>query len=237
MIRCSRCNAEISAWEIREAERLGVTPCWCTGVPSGVSRTLGNVAYSELCHPDISQPVKTHDVIRFITPKYNGNPRSSINAALSQDKRFCWGGRALYGLSRHGLIPGVRSLAETAFAVLLSAPRPLYVEEVDFVLEQLNYRYNRDSLFHHLRGHTENRWRLKFQMDYSSNRVSVNTGRDVRHQYNAHVGVCPTQRGFDSWIQDILEPRVQHALDDRIHRLADLGGRKIDVAGDRVEFN
>jgi hypothetical protein len=59
-----------------------------------------------------------------------------MNVALSQDKRFCWGGRALYGLARHGLIPGARSLAEAAYAVLLAAPHELYVEEVDFVLER-----------------------------------------------------------------------------------------------------
>jgi hypothetical protein len=59
----------------------------------------------------------------------------------------------------------------------LSAPRPLYVEEVDFVLKQLNYRFNADSLSHHLRGYTDNRWGLRFKMD-GWNQVSVNAGRD-----------------------------------------------------------
>jgi hypothetical protein len=49
-------------------------------------------------------------------------------------------------------------LAEAAYAVLLAARRELHVEEVDFVLEQLNYRFNSDSLAHHLRGYTSNRW-------------------------------------------------------------------------------
>jgi hypothetical protein len=75
MRRCPRCNAEVSAWEVHEAERLGVTPCWCAGVPNGVARTLPNVAYSELCHPDLRQPVKIHDIARFVAPNYNGNPR------------------------------------------------------------------------------------------------------------------------------------------------------------------
>ena len=151
---------------VREAEQLGVTPCWCDGVPRGVSRTLANIAYAELCHTDLTQPVKTHDVVRFVGQKYNGNPRYSINVALSQDKRFCWGGRALYGLARHGLIPGARSLAEAAYAVLLAAPRELHVEEVDFVLEQLNYRFNLDSLLHHLRGLHEQPMGPRFQIDY-----------------------------------------------------------------------
>jgi len=92
--------------------------------------------------------------VRFVTPEYCGNPRYSINGALSQGKRFCWGGQALYGLAGHGLVPGARSLPEAAYAILIAAPRELHVEEVDFVLEQLNYRFNRDSLLHHLRGYT-----------------------------------------------------------------------------------
>lgn len=213
-----------------------MTPCWCDGVPRGVLRSLANVAYAELCHADLSQPVKTHDVVRFVEPKYNGNPRYSINVALSKDKRFCWGGRALYGLARHGLIPGARSLAEAAYAVLLAAPRQLHMEEVDFVLEQLNYRFNSDSLLHHLRGYTSNRWGLEFQMNYW-NRVWVNSGRDARHEYNGCVQVCPTQTGFDEWVESDLAPKVSRILGDRTRRLADLEGGKVDIAGDRIEFS
>lgn len=236
MMRCSRCNAEVSAWETLGAGGLGVTPCWCEGVPRGVSRTLANVAYAELCHQDLAQPVKIHDVVRFVEPKYNGSPRYSINVALSKDKRFCWGGRGLYGLARHGLIPGARSLAEAAYAILLAAPRQLHVEEVDFVMEQLNYRFNTDSLLHHLRGYTANRWDLRFQIDYW-NRVWVNTGRDARHEYNACVLACPTHTGFDAWIEDDLAPKVTQILDDRTQRLANLKGGDVDIAGDRIEFD
>jgi hypothetical protein len=236
MINCERCAAIISAWELRQADQLGVPPCWCDGVPSGVSKTLANVSYAELCHIGITQPVKTHDVVRFVAPHYRGNPRYSMNAALSQGKRFCWGGQALYGLARHGLVPGVRSLADAAFAVLLAAPRRLHVEEVDFVLDQLNYRFNPDSLLHHLRGYTSNRWGLRFQIDYW-NRVWVNNGRNARHEYNAMIRVCPTHTSFDQWIEEHLATRVQQALDDRINRLADIDDRKVYVAGDRVEFH
>lgn len=164
---CSRCAAKLSDWEIQDAARLGVAPCWCDRLPRGAPRTLANLAYSELCQPHLTRPVKTHDVMRFVTATYtNGNPRSSMSVALSGGKRFCWGGQALYGLARHGLIPGARSLAEAAYAVLLAAPRELHVEEVDFVLEQLSYRFNPDSLLHHLRGYTSNRWDLQFQVDH-----------------------------------------------------------------------
>jgi hypothetical protein len=103
------------------------------------------------------------------------------------------------------------------------------------VLEQLNYRFNSDSLGHHLRGYTSNRWNLIFQID-QWNRVRVNTGREARHEYNAHVRVCPAHVTFDSWIEDDLGPKVERTLDDRTRRLADLKGGKIGIAGDRIEF-
>lgn len=236
MKRCPRCAAELSDWEIQNADRLGVTPCWCDRLPRGVPRALANLAYGELCQPHLTQPVKTHDVVRFVTATYNGNPsRSSMNVALSGGKRFCWGGQALYGLARHGLIPGARSLAEAAYAVLLAAPRELHLEEVDFVLEQFNYRFNPESLQQRLRGYTTNRWDLRFRLDHQ-NRVSVSSGRDARHAYNRNVGVCPGHVGFDAWIDHELAVKVERALADRGQRLADVNGTAIDIGGDRVDF-
>lgn len=236
MMRCSRCNAELSEWELRKAADCNAAPCWCDGVPTGIFRTLANIAYAELCHTGLKQPVRIHDVIRFISHECSMNPRRSINVALSQDRRFCWGGRALYGLARHGLIPGARSLAEAAYAILLAAPRQLHFEEVDFVLEQFNYRFNSDSLVHLLRGYTSNRWNLGFRTD-SRNRVSVNTGRDARHEYNRNVRVCPTHAAFDTWVNDHLAPKVERTLEDRTRRLVDLGCHKVQIAGDRFAWS
>jgi hypothetical protein len=235
MTKCRKCQAQLSAWEVRRAMQLGAAPCWCGGLPPRISRTLANLAYAELCNTALAKPVMVHDVIRFVGDKYTGDPRYSISVALSKDKRFCWGGRSLYGLARHGLIPGARSLAEAAYAVLLAAPRKLYVEEVDFVLEQLNYRFNSDSLNHHLRSYTYNRWNFLFHMD-GWNRVFVSSGRDARHEYNSKVAVCPTHVAFDKWIADSLAPAVERALDERTRRLAEIKGSRICVPGDRIEF-
>ena len=138
--RCTRCKAEVSDWEIRSAEVLRVRNCWCSGLPKGVARDLSNLAYTELCQKHLTRPVKVHDVIRFVKPQYQGRVVQYMNVTLSSGRRFCWGGQSLYGLARHGLIPGARSLAEAAYAVLLAAPRELYFEEVDFIMEQLNNR-------------------------------------------------------------------------------------------------
>jgi hypothetical protein len=74
MTRCCRCDAELSAWEVRKAEELRVSPCWCDGIPPVTPRTLANIAYAELCHRGLTQPVKVHDVIRFLSDEYAGPP-------------------------------------------------------------------------------------------------------------------------------------------------------------------
>ena len=235
MTLCPRCHAELSDWEVQEAAWLNSAPCWCSGVPFDIRPTLANVAYAKLCDGELRQPVKTHDVARFVTPDYRGDPRYSISSALSQGMRFCWGGRALYGLARHGLVPGVRSLPEAAYAILIAAPRELHIEEVDFVLEQFSYRFNKDSLLHHLRGYTSNRWDLRFNSDHL-NRVWVNSDSDARQRYNRHIRVCPTDTGFDDWIDNTLALRVERTLVDRAQRLASLSGTQLALGGDRVEF-
>src|SRR5262245_33885643 len=100
MTTCTRCGAELSDWELQDGALLGVTPCWCAGLPRGVNKSPANLAYQVLCDPALARPVKIHDVVRFVASRYARNP-NSMNVTLSQNKRFCWAGRGLYGLARH----------------------------------------------------------------------------------------------------------------------------------------
>jgi hypothetical protein len=235
MIYCPTCDAPLSAWETAKAGALGVPACWCAGLPARVPPTLPNLSFAELCNVDLQKPVRTHDVVRFVGGKYAGDASASIGVALSQDRRMCWGGRGLYGLARHGLIPGARSLADAACAVLIAAPRPLHLEEADFVLEQLGYRFNSDSLKNHLRGYIRNGWKFRFAMDGLS-RVSVVATRDARRDFNAKVRVCPTNAGFERWLDEELRPAVEQAIDKRSQRLEVVRGPGLLVQGDRIEF-
>ena len=234
MTRCSHCGAELSSWEVHKA-KANVPPCWCRGVPRGVAHNLSNLAYAALCDPRLSQPVKTHDIVRFVEPHYHGNPQNTVHVALSQSKRICWGGRSLYGLTRHGLLPRVRGLAQAAYTILIAAQRELHFEEVDFVLEQLNYRFNRDSLQHHLRGYAANRWELRFNID-KHNRVWVKSGHNARREFNRSAWITPTHVEFDALLDGPLATRVEDALDERMKRLSELDGTAVHVGGDRIEF-
>ena len=103
------------------------------------------------------------------------------------------------------------------------------------MLEKLNYRFNPDSLMHHLRGYTSNRWDLRFQSD-AANRVWVNARPEQRQAFNGFVRVCPSQAAFDARPDDRLAPRVQAALLDRSQRLAHLNGAPVKLLGDRIDF-
>ena len=205
------------------------------GFPAGVVHNLANVAYAELCQKHLSQSCQSPRCNQICHTQISGHCWAKYECRCLSGKRFCWAGQSLYGLARHGLVPGARSLAEAAYAILLAAPRELYFEEVDFILEQFNYRYNFDSLLHHLRGHYQNRWGLVFYKD-PLNRARVNSSRDSRHEYNRCVGVCPTHAGFDRWSQDVLGPRIEGILKDRARRLVELNGQPITLRGDRVDF-
>lgn len=236
MKRCPRCESPISEWEEHAAKRLGVEACWCNGMPGSVPSNLANSVYAELCQPEIVRPVRTHDVARFVADRFHTADRS-INSTLSQGDRFCWAGQALYGLARHGLIPGARSLAEVSYGVLLAAPRILHVGEICFVLEQLNYRFNHGSLLNHFHGYVRNKWDLRFQVDRHSAHVSIPMNRSSRHAYNERIHACPTHAGFDRLIHDHLRPRIEEILADRAYRLAEIADRSWHIFGDRIDFS
>ena len=132
--RCTACGAVLGPWEKGR--------CACTGPRSG---TIREVLYSIAC--TARQPLHARDFVRNAERDHglHFNMGTAL-VALSQDFRFCWAGRGLYGLYRHGPLPGPRNLREATRIVLLAAGTPLSHEAVDFCLKRLGYRYSLASL-------------------------------------------------------------------------------------------
>ena len=86
----------------------------------------------------------SRDTLRRITGcSVKANAATTV---LATDPRFCWGGPGIYGLYRHGLIPGPRSLEQAARVVLVAAGHSLPHELLDYCLKQMGYRFNSASL-------------------------------------------------------------------------------------------
>ena len=132
--RCARCEAHLSAWEW--------SGCACTRPHA---RTVREILYAVACAADSALHVS--DFVRHADRDHNFYLNApTATAILATDQRFCWAGKGMYGLYRHGLIPGPRKLEELARTALVSCGRSMSYEILDYCLKQMGYRYNVASL-------------------------------------------------------------------------------------------
>ena len=81
------------------------------------------------------KPLSLYDIHRGVQREFGWAPeRNSLNATVTGDPRSCWAGRGLYGLWRHGLVPGPRKLVDVARLVLYCHDQPLSLDELAFTL-------------------------------------------------------------------------------------------------------
>ena len=92
-----------------------------------------------------------YDVCRGIKREFGiAASENSINSSLASDLRFCWAGRGLYGLYRHGLLPGPRNLSGVAKLILYSVGHPLSIGILSFLMQFKGYRFHTQSLINAL---------------------------------------------------------------------------------------
>jgi hypothetical protein len=145
---CTSCNARLSGWEADQ--------CACT--PKSYTLTNGDIAYAIAA----SSPAPLHlrDFVRLADVDYDKTmSQATANATIAPDPRFCWAGKGLYGLLRHGPLPGPRNLEEASRLLLCASDRALTLEAVDFCLKRLNYRFTTASLHNAISRSTTIEWR------------------------------------------------------------------------------
>lgn len=64
---------------------------------------------------------------------------------VSYDERLCWAGPRLWGLYRHGLLPGVRTVSKAA-AIYIHAAGPIETKVLYFVMRRVGYRISPNTL-------------------------------------------------------------------------------------------
>jgi hypothetical protein len=148
----------------------------------------------------------------------------TVSQVLADDLRACWGGRGIYGLYRHGLLPGVRDLGRTAAVFIHASDRQLTIDEVTFIMRHVGYKFSHGSVEPAV-------WRVRdlgiFKIthgwtdsgDWTSllagSRESVQRQRAVAHALR--LG----RRGPDLWtILDRAASQVESALAERHRRLS-----------------
>lgn len=138
---CSHCGAELGP---AEDPRGCLT---CRGV-----RLVTNPDKVVAVLEEAQAPLAHWDVRRLL--ESNGGRRvhpGSLLVWLSNDPRNCWSGRGIYGLYRHGLLPGVRNLGSAAAVLLHAADEELAEDQIRFVLQHVGYRFQSSSIYLALR--------------------------------------------------------------------------------------
>jgi hypothetical protein len=140
---------------------------------------------------------------------------SSLKTQLAADRRFCWAGRGVYGLFRHGLLPGVRDLARVGGIYLHVADRRLTLTELDFILKSVGYRYRELSLYNALwRGIGLGIYRNESAESWSGSRDSVLQQREAARSMGIRRGPA-----FKAIVERAVE-QVEEALIERERRLS-----------------
>lgn len=201
---CARCGAVLAAWE-----HAG---CACTGPKWRVNR---EVLYAIACNA--KETLHARDFVRNAQRDHATSLDSATAVAtLAGDPRFCWAGKGLYGLYRHGPLPGPRNLEQAARIVLVTSGAPLTQEAVDFCLKQFGYRYNLASLRNAVARSSHISWDRYGIWDHSRTEAAE---LELRSQ----VPIVP-QRQRAAWInlRQATANQVHTAIVDRNARLVSL---------------
>ena len=202
---CARCGAVLSAWES--------SGCSCNGPRF---RTNREVLYAVAC--SVSEPLHARDFVRIAERDHRVHlGTATAVATLAPDPRFCWAGRGLYGLLRHGPLPGPRNLEQATRVLLVAAGHELSIDVVDFCLKRFGYRYNVASLRNAVAQSLNISWNWLGQWDHAR-------GEQAERELRGEVPIVP-QRQLAAWIQlrDRTAVQVAAAIEDRATRLRALG--------------
>jgi hypothetical protein len=197
--RCGRCRKIMGPWEGKRC------------ISCDPTRDKGKLSTYDAITWILEQedrPISEYDARRALRREFDWD-FTSVAPYLSNDPRFCWAGRGVFGLHRHGPIPGPRNLAGVGTFVLYSHRDDLHLEELAFVMKWLGYRFQEPSLAQALRSEpsVEGWWRLH---------VSRNNANRSRLK---NLRIAPTFAVFEE-MADRYSKLIGKGLREREKRLA-----------------
>jgi hypothetical protein len=133
---CAHCGAVLGPWE-DDRGCITCVPPWQWSLADHAVAALERVELP-LYRWDVRREIRRNGT-RYVN-------ESSLGTVLADDWRTCWAGPGLYGLYRHGLLPGVRDLGAAAAVYIHASDRTLRLDEVRFILRHVGYRFSPNSL-------------------------------------------------------------------------------------------
>jgi hypothetical protein len=204
--RCPACRSILSAWEPPER-------CACRGARR---HSHAEIMYAIACAAP--GPLHVRDYVRLADADHRYRvDQATANTTLANDPRLCWAGSGIYGLYRHGPLPGPRNLEHVARLVLLAVETELTVDALDYCLKQLGYRYNVASLNNAILRSRSIRWTGAGYSHPHGEAAQLSLRRDIP--------IVPPQRRaeFDTLCARLRQAvrRALKARAERIRRVAD----------------
>ncbi|MER7341451.1 hypothetical protein ABT403_26915 [Streptomyces sp. NPDC000075] len=183
--------------------------CACAG-PLGTRQA--EFLYAVAC--TLPAPAHVRDLVRLAHHDHGQViAEASAKVAVAADRRFCWSGSGIYGLYRHGPLPGPRNLEHVGRLVLATTGEPLTAAALEYCLKASGYRYNPASLKNalhqsaHIAPLVDGRW-------------THPVGDEAEHRLLREVRVVPPSRHRE-WpaLRDALARRFRESLIKREARL------------------
>lgn len=134
--QCPHCGATLGPAESPH----GCLLCQGAALQTNPDRVIGVLE-------EAGSPIAHWDVRRLLERDAGCTHPGSVQVWLSADPRACWGGPGVYGLYRHGLLPGPRDLGITAAVFLSATEYALSQDELYFALQHAGYRFQITSLY------------------------------------------------------------------------------------------
>lgn len=207
---CDTCEALLSAWE--------ENACVCV-----LSRPTTNTEIAYAIAVASATPLHLRDFVRLADVDFNRvMSQPTANATISPNPMFCWAGKGIYGLFRHGPLPGPRNLEEAARLLLTAADRPLTLEAIEFCLKKFNYRFSSASLYNAIAQSPTIEW----TWHDGHFRIPAAADRDRFLLQDIPI-VKHAQREQWEPLRDFITASVEAALEERSHRLREVNRRRV----------
>lgn len=204
MRTCDACEAELGPWE------SGICPVLRrTRRPAEI---LNNADAAVLVLEGSDVPLTVYDIERGIARDLGKTVnRASLNVSLANDLRFCWAGRGIYGLVRHGLVPGPRNLAGIGRFFIYSHGSAITLTDLEFVMKYAGYSFTSASLSRALSYDPDVLWPTWSE-------CNVHRSPSATFQLRC-TGIAPDHQTFLTLV-DRCRETIFAGLDERKRRLA-----------------